>query len=404
MDPLETLLHRCHRAELLPLAAILGVRAEPLGLGDLARVLSATLRQGGSHGLANAVLRKGGGLPYPELLRRVAQDLGATLAPGADDAAVERALLAAHFRQRWDQVDAATRAALWTELGVAVPVPASGQGALDVASQSLGRRFDYMLARASRALAEPRRLAVLALLAVPLGCLLRPVLLPLTPLLVWWKLRPDQERLAAAVLEVARLRQTVLHRVTIGVVGSPSSGKDAGIKALFGIDTGNISPIAGSTKEVAIQRAPGATALYLVNTPGMGDVVERVTEEARQVLDHIDVYVYVVNAEGGVQAREKADYDRCVGTGKPVLAVVNKIDVLRPRDKERYLTDARGKLGAPVRDFVAAAFDPLPELAPGPIGLDAVHDWLRDRLTELGKDPDELPPLPAAGGPRAEDP
>lgn len=394
MDPLEALLHRCHRAELMPLAGILGVRAEPLGLGDLARVLSATLRQGGTHGLANAVLRRGGGLPYPELLRTVAQDLGATLGPGADDAAVERALLAAHFCRRWDQVDAATRAALWNELGVAVPVPATGQGALDAAAAALGRRFDYVLAGASRALTQPRRLAALALLAMPLGCLLRPVLFPLTPLLVWWKLRPDRERLAAAVLEVARLRQAVLHRVTIGVVGSPSSGKDAGIKALFGVDTGNISPIAGSTKEVAIQRVPGATALYLVNTPGMGDVVESVTEEARQVLDHIDVYLYVVNAEGGVQAREKADHARCVASGKPVLAVVNKIDVLRPRDKERYLTDARAKLGVAERDFAAVAFDPLPELSPAPIGLRAVHDWLSARLTELGKDPDELPPLP----------
>ena len=61
---------------------------------------------------------------------------------------------------------------------------------------------------------------------------------------MWWKFRPDEKRLGAAVLEVARLRQAVLHRVTIGVVGSPSSGKDAGIKALFGVDTGNISPIA----------------------------------------------------------------------------------------------------------------------------------------------------------------
>ena len=154
-----------------------------------------------------------------------------------------------------------------------------------------------------------------------------------------------------------------------------------------------MSPIAGSTKEVAIQRVPGATALYLVNTPGMGDVVERVTEEARQVLDHIDVFLYLVNAEGGVQAREKADYARCVASGKPVLAVVNKIDVLRPRDKDKFLADARQKLGASEDDFVAAAFDPLPELSPTPINREAVRDWLVKKLVTLGKDPAELPPL-----------
>jgi hypothetical protein len=135
--------------------------------------------------------------------------------------------------------------------------------------------------------------------------------------------------------------------------------------------------------------------LFLVNTPGMGDVMESVTEEARQVLDHIDLYLYLVNAEGGVQARELADYQRCVATGKPVLALVNKVDVLRPRDKDKYLADARAKLGAPEDAFLPVAFDPLPELAPGPIGLPAVHAWLSARLVELGKDPSELPAIPA---------
>ena len=111
-----------------------------------------------------------------------------------------------------------------------------------------------------------------------------------------------------------------------------------------------------------------------------------VTEEARQVLDHIDLYLYLVNAEGGVQAREKADYERCVASGRPVLAVVNKIDVLRPRDKEKYLADARRKLGAAEEDFVAVAVDPLPELSPGPINLEAIHGWLGRRLREMGKE------------------
>jgi GTP-binding protein EngB required for normal cell division len=220
------------------------------------------------------------------------------------------------------------------------------------------------------------------------------LLLPVIPLILWWNFRRDEKRFLAGVLEVARLRQVVLHRVTIGVVGSPSTGKDAAIKALFGIDTGNVSPIAGSTKEVAIQRLPTSTALYVVNTPGMGDVVERVTEEARQVLDHIDVFLYIVNAEGGVQQRELEDYRRCLSRGRPVLVLVNKIDVLREHDREAYLADARAKLGAPPEDFQPVAVDPLPQLSPVPIGLDAVHAWLRLHLTELGKDPDELPPLP----------
>jgi GTPase Era involved in 16S rRNA processing len=175
------------------------------------------------------------------------------------------------------------------------------------------------------------------------------------------------------------------------VVGSPSSGKDAAIKAIFGIDTGNVSPVAGSTKEVEIQRLPGATALYVVNTPGLGDVVESVTEEARQILDHIDVYVYVVNAQGGVQAREKADWEGVRNTGRPALAVVNKVDTLRPSDRDRYLADARDKLRVGEADFAAVAFDPLPQLSETPIGVEAVQAWIAGKLVALGKDPSELP-------------
>lgn len=394
-DSLEALLHRCHRAELLPLATILQVRTEGVGLRDLAKALAITLRRAGSHDIANAAFRRGHGRPYEELLRRVAKGYDAVVPEAADAGEIERIVLAGHFQRRWDATDIATRTALWQEFGIAAPLPESSAGALKLAAQKLGRSFEYVLSRTVNVVADPGGLALFTLLNLsPLGCVVRPLMVPLLPFLLWWRFRPDERRVAAAVLEVARLRQQVLHRVTIGIVGSPSSGKDAGIKALFGVDTGNISPIAGSTKEVAIQRAPGATALYLVNTPGMGDIVERVTEEARQVLDHIDVYVYVVNAEGGVQAREKADYDLCRASGKPVLALINKVDVLRPRDKEKYLADARAKLGAPEQDFMPVAFDPLPELAPGPIGLEPVHSWLRDRLVELGKDPDELPALP----------
>ena len=184
------------------------------------------------------------------------------------------------------------------------------------------------------------------------------------------------------------------YRLTIGVIGSPSSGKDAALRSLFGVDTGNINPIAGSTREVTILRLPRSTALYLVNTPGLGDVLEAVSEEARQILDHIDLYIYVVNAQGGVQAREKADWEKVVATGRPCLAVVNKVDTLRERDRERYMDDARQKLGVAKENFLSAAFDPLPQLAPGPIGVRPIHDWLAANLTALGKDPTELPLIP----------
>ncbi|HND29833.1 MAG TPA: 50S ribosome-binding GTPase [Myxococcota bacterium] len=387
-DPLEQLLHRCHRDELQPLARMAGVNPQ-LGLSDLARNTARFARLRASHGIGN--LRRGEGLPYHELLARAAATLGVPVQTEPEQ--TEALVLARWFAKRWEGQGLDARRVLWARLGLAGEPPERGDQAANEAERQLGRGFGYRVSQ----LTEPLRRSLGWLAVVfgltPLGCLLRPLLLPLA---AWWFLQPNPERVVETVVEVARLRQIVTRRVTIGIVGSPSSGKDAAIKALFGIDSGNISPVAGSTREVSIQQLPGATALYVVNTPGMGDVVEAVTEEARQVLNHIDLYLYVVNAEGGVQAREKADYDRCVATGKPVLAVVNKVDVLRPRDKERYLDDARAKLGARAEDFQACAFDPLPQLSPTPINREGVHRWIAEKLALSGKDPSELPPLPQA--------
>ena len=96
---------------------------------------------------------------------------------------------------------------------------------------------------------------------------------------------PKMPVLIPAALHIASLRLMVKHRITVGFVGSPSSGKDAAIKALFGVDTGNVSPIAGSTKEVQVLEVQDATALFLVNTPGMGDVVESVDLQMSNVME-----------------------------------------------------------------------------------------------------------------------
>lgn len=370
---LEELLRRCHRDELLHLAAVLRVSGKGKGLRDLSTACARKLRWAGSHKLW-ALLRGMEPYRYAEVLHGLCKR--AKVDPEPTMEATEQAILTKYLTEAWAKLDDDARLAFWTEQGMAPPAPRLGRQYIERMHEVMGDHARYALST----LTLPGFLAV--------------GLVPITPipglLLAWWLARPNDRLLVPAILEVSRLRQLVLHRVTIGVVGSPSSGKDAAIKAIFGIDLGNVSPVAGSTKEVEITRIEGTTATYVVNTPGLGDVVESVTEEARQVLEHIDVYVYVVNAQGGVQAREKADYTACVRTGRPVLAVVNKVDTLRDKDRERYLEDARSKLGAPQDAFLPAAFDPLPQLSPDPIGLTEVRAWLRSRLLHAGKDPSEL--------------
>lgn len=371
----EELLRRCHRKELDHLIALLGVDARGKGQRDLSVALGRKLRWVGTHKL-KAIFRGFKPAPYRQVLHELAARV--KVKPGVTFEETEQAILEKHLAESWAQLSDEARLQLWSEQGLRPPVPKIGEKALDLVKDHLGEQASFGLST----LTLP---GLLALAVLPLNPISIPALI-----LAWLYAGPNDRILLPAILEVSRLRQLVLHRVTIGVVGSPSSGKDAAIKALFGIDHGNIDPVAGSTREVAITRLPNATATYVINTPGLGDVVESVTEEAKQILDHIDLYLYLVNAQGGVQAREKSDYTACVRSGRPVLAVVNKVDTLREKDRERYLADARKKLGAPKQDFLAAAFDPLPQLSETPIGLDGVKTWLLQRLLEAGKSSHEI--------------
>lgn len=378
-DPLVELLRRCHRDELEGLAQVVRVNPQGLGLERLSRVLAITIRRLGGHALGNILLRGGNGPPYPQVLVELARRM--EVDPGGSAEELELRLTMQALETAFARLDRERRQALWEGLGLSGDPPAGPAVAMQRARALLGQRFAY---QASHLLQESREL--------PRALVLASLLNPMARLLALaWLVRPRDRLLLPGVLEISRLRQAVRHRVTVGLVGSPSSGKDAAAAAIFGLQTGNISPIAGSTRSVGITRLPGSTALFLVNTPGLGDVVESVTEQARQVLAHIDVFVYLVNAQGGVQARERGDFQQLLARERPVLVVVNKIDTLRPADRDRLIADCARKLGRSADQVLGSAFDPLPQLAQGPLGVGPVRGWLEARLAELGKDVRELP-------------
>jgi GTP-binding protein EngB required for normal cell division len=365
---LADLLRKCHRDELEPLASMLRIKSAGMPMATLAKAIDHRFRRAATSEVFT-VLRGGNPPDYVDVLRQTGVRLGIELPQNAPVA--ELAIVRQQVRKQWSMLSPVEQRKRWLEAihTTDASAPAEAEAVMAVLDQRYRQGVGLFL---TRLVTEP---------VVPLpGCL---VLL--------WFAKPKDEIVLPAVVEICRLRHAVRHRVTVGIVGSPSSGKDAAMSALFGIDTGNVNPVAGSTRQVEIRRLPQSTALFVVNTPGMGDVIESVTEEARQVLDHIDVYLYLVNAQGGVQAREKADHEACRRRGRPVLVVINKIDTLRDADRDRFLADCSAKLRVEEGDLLPVAFDPLPQLSPGPIGLEAVQGWIEEKLVALGKDPGELP-------------
>ena len=170
--------------------------------------------------------------------------------------------------------------------------------------------------------------------------------------------------------------------LVIAFLGTASSGKTTGIKTLFDVDFGDISPIPGSTMEVKVEKIN--ENVYLVDAPGFGDIQEKISQKAKELCEKVDIFIYVLNAEGGYKIQEKEDYQNILKYNREVLLVLNKIDLLRPHQKEGFIEDQRKKMGVEPENFVEVAFDPLSSSSP--INADKVQNWIQNTLEQKGKD------------------
>ncbi|HHO50210.1 MAG TPA: DUF697 domain-containing protein [Deltaproteobacteria bacterium] len=188
-----------------------------------------------------------------------------------------------------------------------------------------------------------------------------------------WGLATEEARLA--------MQQTL----TVAFLGSASSGKDSAIRALFGLDFGQIDPIPGSTEFARVAPVDPDHQLLVINAPGFGDLRANVQHEAERVLDDLDLAIYVVNCDGGATIDERRDLDRIRELGRPTLVCLNKIDLIRPEQRDDFVRATLVQLGVHEDMVIVTAFDPMPALSPEPIGLDKVIAWIHHHLEERGK-------------------
>lgn len=173
--------------------------------------------------------------------------------------------------------------------------------------------------------------------------------------------------------------------LSVAFLGSASAGKDSAIRALFDIDFGQVDPIPGSTDEVRVAAVDAEQRLLVINAPGFGDLRDQVEKKARRVLEQLDLAVYVVNCDGGATIDERRDLQQIKALGRPVLVCLNKIDLIRPHQREGFVEATVRQLGVDRSEVVVTAFDPLPALASAPLGVQRVIDWIHRHLEDGGK-------------------
>ena len=185
----------------------------------------------------------------------------------------------------------------------------------------------------------------------------------------------------------ANIEVALKESITIAFLGSASCGKDSAIRCLFGVDFGEVSPIPGSTKELRAITLGADGECVIINAPGFGDRDASVDAIARQVLEQLDIVVYLVNSEGGVTIDEKTDFDqiRQRSEDAPTLVCINKIDLIREHQRDVFVEACCKQLGVKRADVVETSFDPLPQLFDKPVGVNQVIAWLNGTLAERGK-------------------
>lgn len=185
-----------------------------------------------------------------------------------------------------------------------------------------------------------------------------------------------------------RVREQLAKKLVIGFLGTASSGKTSGIKALFSVDLGNIHPIPGSTKAVKVMQIDDH--VFVVDAPGFGDIHKEVSQKAKEACDQVDIFIYVLNAQGGYKQQEKEDYQTLFALNREVLVVLNKIDTIMdprfPEQLQELIQHTQRSMGVDSNSFADVAFDPNPFIAKKPINLQKVRDWIQKTLEEKGKD------------------
>jgi len=133
---------------------------------------------------------------------------------------------------------------------------------------------------------------------------------------------------------------------SIAVLGPANVGKSTLYNHLISSeeDKAEVGPVPGTTR----QNQKADTGLFtLIDTPGadaVGEVGERERQIAFEAAERADFLVIVFEATQGIKRYERALFDGLLALDKPFVVVLNKVDLISKRDREKVLDAAARNL------------------------------------------------------------
>lgn len=213
----------------------------------------------------------------------------------------------------------------------------------------------------------------------------------------------SSEEKAALADEFAMLRRVLgkleARRIEIALFGEIDVGKSALINALLGRRVAEVDVRGGWTKSVAAtpwpqmsETEPSGFQVDLLDTPGINEVdsPERIAA-AREAARRAELVIFV--ADGDLNQAEYSVLAALAAAHKPILFVLNKIDLYTAAERSRLRQVLLSERLASVLDeanFLAAAADPqLREFVIEEPG-GRVHSEYRKPAPEVGELPERI--------------
>ena len=172
--------------------------------------------------------------------------------------------------------------------------------------------------------------------------------------------------------------------LNIAFLGSVSAGKSAAIESLFKVTMSDINPIPGSTPTVRV--LPISQGVSIIDAPGLDDIREEVSDRALAICDNVDIFLLLINAQGGVNKEVMSHYQMMKGYDRPMLVLLNKIDTILPVETRPPLLDHTAQsLELEQGNLFGTAFPEDPPKREA-INVEEVVDWVERTLKEDGRD------------------
>ena len=167
--------------------------------------------------------------------------------------------------------------------------------------------------------------------------------------------------------------------VRITLIGNVNTGKSTTINAIVGEDVLATHATPGETVNVTPVYHPEHQNIVFVDTPGLNDINKKNSMKALKDIEHADVVLYFLNAEGVVLGKYELDtLNKISKQNKNVIVILNKIDGIEKKDVrvlKRY-----------VEKTIEERFKVVPISAKTGENIDKLNEVILDFLSEEGKD------------------